>query len=209
MGGPYDHTYYEELRPDTGMADLVDRARDRLVARLVSRLASPGALLDVGCGRGDLLARFGDAWELHGVELSEEGLDRARARVPGARLAAADIQESLPFDGPFDAITMVNVLEHLERPDDALARLAGVQQPGGVLVVHLPTIGTPGQAARYESSYASDPTHVFRPSGRDVLGLLEAAGYMVRRSAWAPFVPFAIWSRLEWQCAFLAAAVRR
>ncbi|NND84051.1 MAG: class I SAM-dependent methyltransferase [Acidimicrobiia bacterium] len=209
MADPYDSAYYEELRPTAGMAAFVDGARDRLVASQVRRLASPGALLDVGCGQGDLLARFGDGWDLHGLERSEEGLRRARERVPTARLAAADVQEGLPFDGPFGAITMINVLEHLERPSAALAGLAAAQPAGGVLVVHLPTIGTPGQAQRYAGSYDSDPTHIFRPSGREVLGLLHDAGYDVRRHGWAPFRPFAVWSRVEWQCAFLAVAIRR
>ncbi|UCG40697.1 MAG: class I SAM-dependent methyltransferase [Acidimicrobiia bacterium] len=209
MPDPYDSAYYEELRPVTGIAAFVDRARDRLVASLISRHSPTGALLDVGCGQGDLLARFGNEWDLHGVERSEEGLRRARDRVPSATLAAADVQEGLPFPGPFEAITMVNVLEHLDRPEDALSNLAAAQAPGGVLVAHLPTIGTPGQARRYAGSYDSDPTHIFRPSGRDVLALIDHAGYHVVRFAWAPFLPFALWSKVEWQCAFLAVALRR
>lgn len=130
-------------------------------------------------------------------------------RIPEATLAAADIQDGLPFDGSFAAITMINVLEHLGRPMDALEHLAAAQEPGGVLVIHLPTIGTPGQARRYAGSYDSDPTHIYRPSGWEVLALLTKAGYQVRRYGWAPFRPFALWSRVEWQCAFLAVAVRR
>jgi SAM-dependent methyltransferase len=209
MPDPYGSAYYEELRPVTGMAAFVDRARDRLVASLISRHSPTWALLDVGCGQGDLLARFGQEWDLHGVERSEEGLRRARERVPSATLAAGDVQEGLPFPGPFEAITMVNVLEHLERPDAALAHLASAQPSGGILVVHLPTIGTEGQAHRYEASYASDPTHIFRPSGRDVIRLLDEAGYEVPRFGWAPFLPFALWSKVQWQCAFLAVALRR
>ena len=209
MSDPYESAYYEELRPASGVAGMVDAARDRLVAGQVRTLAGPGRLLDVGCGQGDLLARFDDRWDLHGLELSEEGLRRARAVMPHATLAAADIRHGLPFEGHFTAITMVNVLEHLDRPADALGHLAAAQRPGGVLVVHLPTSGTPGQARRYAGSYDSDPTHVYRPSGWEVLGLLATAGYDVRRYGWAPFRPFALWSRLEWQCAFLAVAVRR
>ena len=209
MSGPYDSAYYEELRPTSGIAAIVDRARDRLVARDVRRLATPGRLLDVGCGQGDLLARFDEQWDLHGLELSEEGLGRAADRIPHATLAAADVQDGLPFAGPFSAITMINVLEHLERPAEALGHLASAQPRGGVLVLHLPTIGTPGQARRYAGSYDSDPTHIYRPSGGDVLGLIGDAGYDVVRFGWAPFLPFAVWSRVEWQCAFLAVAIRR
>lgn len=207
---PYGSNYYEDLRPAAGLPAAVDALRDRLVVGLVQSLATPGRLLDIGCGRGDLLGRFDErTWQRHGVELSEEGLRLTRDRLPGATLAAADIQDGLPFDPPFDAITMVNVLEHLEHPAEALAHIASAQDPGGVLIVHLPTIGTPGQAHRYEQSYASDPTHVYRPSGATVVDLVQGHGYRTIRAAWAPFRPFWLWSRIEWQCAFLAVFVRR
>ncbi len=205
----YDSAYYEELRPSVGLARRVDELRDALVARVVRRHRPAGRLLDVGCGRGDLLARFGAGHHLHGIELSDSGLELAKDRLPDAVLRAGDIQEAIPFDGTFDAITAINVIEHLSRPDAALRNLASVQDPGALLVVHLPTIGNAGQRRRYSGSYDSDPTHVYRPSGDEVTGLVESVGYRRLFSAYAPFIPFRLWYRIPWQCAFLAAFERR
>lgn len=204
----YDSAYYEELRPSTGMARRVDELRDALVARVVRRHAPAGRLLDVGCGRGDLLVRFAASHDLHGIELSDAGLDLAKARLPKAALRAGDIQEAIPFDGRFDAITAINVIEHLSRPEAALRNLAALQDVDALLVVHLPTIGNDGQRKRYTGSYDSDPTHVYRPSGDEVTGLVESVGYRNLFTAYAPFIPFGLWGRIPWQCAFLAAFSR-
>lgn len=204
----YDSAYYEELRPSSGVARRVDELRDWLVARIVRRRVPHGRLLDVGCGRGDLLARFQGTHALHGIELSDAGLHLARERLPVAELRSADIQRTLPFSGRFEAITAVNVIEHLVDPAAAVANLAAAQPPGSVLVIHLPTIGNEGQRRRYMDSYDSDPTHVYRPSGVEVTALVEAAGYETLLSAYAPFLPFRVWAHVPWQPAFLAAFER-
>ncbi len=201
----YDSAYYEEMRPSAGIARRVDELRDRLVAGIVRRRAPRGRLLDVGCGRGDLLARFDGSHGLHGIELSDAGLELAQERLPHADLRSGDIQASIPFEGPFEVVTAINVIEHLSDPYAALANLAGVQERGALLVVHLPTIGNEGQRRRYMGSYDSDPTHVYRPSGDEVVALIESSGYQALLTAYAPFVPFRAWARIKWQCAFLAA----
>lgn len=206
-GVSYDRTYYEELRPGSGMARLVDEARDALVARIVRRGAAR-SVLDVGCGRGDLLARL-DGLRRSGIEISEAGLGLARARLPDAELAAGDIQDGSPLPGPFDAITAVNVLEHLDRPADGLAALAAVHRRGGILVVHLPVIGTTTQRWFYAGGYADDPTHVWRPSGPEARNRIEAAGYRHVRSAFAPFVPMGVFRHVPFHPAWLGVFARR
>lgn len=200
----YDSAYYEELRPSVGLARWVDEVRDGLVARVVRRRVPGGRLLDVGCGRGDLLARFDGSYELHGIELSDAGLELARGRLPDADLRSGDIQVSIPFEGPFDVITAINVIEHLVDPASALRNFGQLQDPGALLVVHLPTIGSVGQRRRYEGSYAKDPTHVYRPSGDELVRLVEPVGYDCLRRAYAPFIPFWAWANIKWQPAFLA-----
>jgi SAM-dependent methyltransferase len=205
----YDRTYYEGLRPHVGSARLVDEARDALVARIVRRAVPAGRVLDVGCGRGDLLSRFAGSHDVAGIEISRAGLRLAHDRLPSATLAAGDIEDGCPIPGPFEVVTAINVLEHLDRPADALANLAAVQPPGGLLVVHLPVVGNRVQARLYERGYADDPTHVWRPSAAEARATIEAAGYRHRHSTFAPLVPMGLWRHVPIHPAWLGVFARR
>ena len=108
-----------------------------LIEPYVPLLEGHGPVLDVGCGRGELLERLKAAGiEASGVD-SDAGM-AARARAAGLDVTVGDAiahLESLP-PGSLGAITAIHVIEHL--PADALVRffeLAHARlRPGGVLV---------------------------------------------------------------------------
>lgn len=103
-------------------------------------------VLDAGCGRGFYLnfTRALYPWaDVVGVELDRPLLPMARAAVPGARVACANLYH-LPFaDGAFDKIIFSEVIEHI--PDDgaALRELRRVLAPGGVLALTTPNANYP------------------------------------------------------------------
>ena len=98
---------------------------------------SPGRhprLLDVGCAAGFLLdeARK-QGWHVTGVELNE-----AMATVGRERLDLDIVTGSLddvPVTEPFDAVFMMNVLEHLASPRHVEGQLARLVRPGGILMI--------------------------------------------------------------------------
>jgi SAM-dependent methyltransferase len=101
----------------------------------------PGArVLEAGCGVGaqtvTLAARSPQA-RFTSIDVSAESLAAAAARVPGGNVEflRADIYD-LPFAaGAFDHAFVCFVLEHLDRPVEALRRVAGVVRPGGTVTV--------------------------------------------------------------------------
>ena len=147
-------------------------------------------------------------FEVSGTEISAAGLTEAKRLVPGGTFEAGDIEVALPFEGPFAVVTMINVLEHLSRPSAALANVAGGQRDGGLFVVHLPVIGNALQRRWYDSGYASDPTHIFRPSGSAVVEMVIDAGYRLISSGYAPFRPQWLMRHLPAHPAFLAVFER-
>jgi len=137
--GPYVHGY--SPRESERLHDQADT-----LAELLHRdTAYPAGslVLEAGCGVGaqtvTLAARSPQA-DFMSVDISSDSLRRASARVQGAGLRnvtflAADIF-SLPFpDGRFDHAFVCFVLEHLARPEAALAQLRRVLRPGGTLTV--------------------------------------------------------------------------
>jgi ubiquinone/menaquinone biosynthesis C-methylase UbiE len=114
--------------------------RSRMAAVLSLLDTGPGTLLDAGMGPGRLLEQLDRlGWTVHGVDLSPEMVEIARAHLPAARerLALGSI-EALPFpDETFDAVVATGVLEYATLPT-ALRELARVLRPGGRCVVSYP-----------------------------------------------------------------------
>lgn len=90
----------------------------------------PGSILDVGCGEGvvtERVARLTGATTV-GVDLGDDEMRAhwSEREARGLTFASASAYE-LPFeDGSFDCVCALEVLEHLERPRDALAEMARV-----------------------------------------------------------------------------------
>jgi 2-polyprenyl-6-hydroxyphenyl methylase/3-demethylubiquinone-9 3-methyltransferase len=98
--------------------------------------AAPGArVLDAGCGGGFLTNALAAAgYAAAGVDRSRASLAQARARdATGTASYHAGDLVGLPFpDGAFDAVCAMDVLEHIEALDRAVAELARVLRPGGL-----------------------------------------------------------------------------
>ncbi len=141
---------------------------------------APGArLLDVGAAYGFAVAEARRAgWQAWGLELS-----RAAARVAAAAGTPVLVAEAAraPFAaGSLDAVTLWDVLEHLPDPHAALAELARLLRPGGLLALSTGDVGS--LAARLSGSrwhLYSLPEHLFFFSRQSLRLLLGAHGLRV------------------------------
>lgn len=113
---------------------ILDAHRARLVGRLADELISldPGTVLDVGCGRGALLAALGAGGvRARGVEVHGAAVGEARARGLDVREGrAAPLDEE---DGAVEWVVLRHVLHHLEDPAGAVAEAWRVARVGVVL----------------------------------------------------------------------------
>lgn len=102
----------------------VHRHLQNLLVPLVRSL-SVRTVLEVGCGSGDnlaVLAGSGD-YALTGTDIAPAALDRARQRVPHARLQVLDIETQV-LPETFDLVMSLQVVEHLAEDRAALAHMA-------------------------------------------------------------------------------------
>src|SRR5277367_1920994 len=106
---------------------------DGLEIDLTERYGSGRDVLECGCGTGLLLERIARfARTAKGIDLSPGMLDKARAR-------GLDVREgsviALPFeDASFDVTCSFKVLAHVPEIGKALAEMARVTRPGGVVL---------------------------------------------------------------------------
>jgi 2-polyprenyl-3-methyl-5-hydroxy-6-metoxy-1,4-benzoquinol methylase len=134
---------YERFVPAAGQGQLIEL--EHLVRYgWASGLAAGRRILDAGCGVGygtAMLAGAG-ATEAVGVDVAPEAIEAAARTAPAnATFLTAEVH-ALPFDdGSFDLVVCFEVLEHLERQQEAIAELARVLAHGGVLAVSSPNRG--------------------------------------------------------------------
>lgn len=205
-GKLWHETYPEPLAPYIGFAmHKLER---------IDALVRPGrAVLDIGCGLGDVLHLVRDRFEeLHGIDPSEAMIETGLANLAERGVSHADIRhglaEALPYDGArFDAVITTDTYEHIDPAfrSAALREMRRVLAPGGQLILVTPSraiitlwavvdnvLTAPSQVrsggvrifAKPEKSY----TEVFC-SRRELVADLREAGFTVRRFERTSFYP--------------------
>jgi 2-polyprenyl-3-methyl-5-hydroxy-6-metoxy-1,4-benzoquinol methylase len=154
---------------------------DYLVGLLRSHGISGGRVLDVGAGYGFFLAALERAgYEAHGIEVSAHAVEQARGRTRAAVLQQG-AEEPFPFpDDHFDAITLLDVIEHLQDYGSTLASCRRCLRPGGKLfaiTLNAHSLARPLLGKRW--AWYQDPTHVHMFTARRLRQGLEAAGLEV------------------------------
>lgn len=149
----YESRYYDSLRDrsrGTSLKHLLaggeesDREREWLhdglyadVLAMLERHAPGRRVLDVGAGIGEFVSAAAEAgFEASGIEPSEEAAATARDR--GTDVATTDMAGLTGAEGSFDAVVLMNVLEHV--PDAALTlrQVHALLAAGGVCFVQVP-----------------------------------------------------------------------
>jgi SAM-dependent methyltransferase len=109
--------------------------------RAVRLLPPGGKVLDVGCAFGYGTRLIARTHEVQGVDASPAFIARARRAAPSIPFTLAPA-EALPFpDRSFDAVVLLDVLEHVAREGPVLAEVHRVLRPGGALILSVPHKG--------------------------------------------------------------------
>lgn len=174
-------TGYEELYQD--LEDTFRGTRDHVRALMADYLpdlqAVPGKgpVVDVGCGRGEMLEVLRDAdIESYGIDTNQVVVDRCQARGLDARAGDALVHLRQVPEGSVRAVTSFHLVEHLSL--DTLVGLIEAAlvalKPGGILILETPN---PTNVNVGAASFYLDPTHIKPVHPQFLQFLLLARGF--------------------------------
>jgi 2-polyprenyl-3-methyl-5-hydroxy-6-metoxy-1,4-benzoquinol methylase len=141
---------------------------------------NPGSrLLDVGCGIGNFAVEMKAlGWDVQGIEIDAQAAERARER--GLQVVTGSFPEVADqLRGPYDAVTMNQVIEHMADPGPALRCARDLLKPGGLLVIWTPW--RDGLAARIFGPYwfaLEQPRHYVLFTKRHLMRMAEKSGFI-------------------------------
>lgn len=157
-----------------------------LLRRRLRAMPAGLRLLDLGAAGGHLGRAVRDRCAfLAGVEPDAALPPSAREGYDDWR--AADALHCGDWSAPFDVVVCADVLEHLSRPEELLARVRGWLRGGGTLLVSLPNVANVTVRAAllvgrftYDERGILDRTHLRFYTRRTAAELLAQEGFAVR-----------------------------
>lgn len=145
--------------------------------------------LDVGCGLGYIpkfLKNLG--YSVAGFDVSKYAITKAKELLPDCQFITHNIQESFPFTSRFNLITCFEVLEHLEKPIDAIANCYNALDSRGIFIATTPNKYCPIRILKRDT----DATHISIKSIRAWTDIFEQFNWVSLKILCIQFVPFLI-----------------
>jgi len=132
----WNAVHREGAKYDAIAVDPESRRRAEVVLEWLRRLGlkSP-RILEVGCGSGWLSERLAAFGTVTAVDLADEVIARARARLPHIAFHAGDFTQLELPDASFDVVVCLETLSALPHQAPFVAHLARVTRPGGYLLL--------------------------------------------------------------------------
>lgn len=132
----YKREYWRQYRKEQ-----IGTARENVYQHVLVQLGrirpSRGVLVDVGCGAGSFLAlSAAEGWQGIGFDPSSEAV--AHAQAIGIQADVLFWPPSPLSDESADAVTFINVLDHLSDPFEALSEAWRILRPKGLLYIRVP-----------------------------------------------------------------------
>lgn len=110
-------------------------------ARATLDLPAGSRVLDLGCAFGFGTRLLTGRYQAHGHDLSGAYIEKARRTVPGARFTCGPA-DRVPYPNEyFDAVILLDVLEHVPSEESVMSEVARLLRPGGKLILSVPNTG--------------------------------------------------------------------
>lgn len=139
-------------------------------------------VLEIGCAIGAASALLAErGFQVVATDVSEYAVKHAKKIVPGVRFEQMDIETTKKFPSTFDLIFSFEVIEHLEKHEQAIANMYRMAKKGGTVICSTP----------FPYGYVFiDKTHVNVRHPYDWVRIFKRAGFKKVETKQVGFIPF-------------------
>lgn len=149
LGTYYKNEYYGKGKQK--FSNLIEKwtiSRNLKLAQSIAKLLKdrkteqtrPLRVLDIGCGRGNLLKAFSHmGFECHGIERAEFPDEPDESSI---NIHRNSLEKEKFDDDYFDIVILWHVLEHLSNPTDIVGEIHRILNRSGILVIAVPNFGS-------------------------------------------------------------------
>lgn len=155
------------------------RSSARIALRKINRLAKAGKLLEIGPATGFFMDEARNCgWDVYGLESSLWAAKYARDNL-GLKIFEKIEDLEIQTSGQFDAVVLLDVLEHLPAPKDFLEFLRKKLKPNGILCISTPDIESLASDILKAKWWGINRSHLYYFSKRTLFSMLDSAGFNV------------------------------
>jgi SAM-dependent methyltransferase len=172
-------TELHESATESGTHFIDVASRDHAISELKRALGTKSvSIMEVGCSAGHLLADMRRSLPnatLTGGDYTLGTLVKLGEKMPGIPLVRFNLAVSPLPSNTYDAMVLLNVLEHIEDDAAATGHIARMLKPGGVAVIEVPA------GPELFDDYDRQLQHFRRYTLRSICGVVEQSGLVVER----------------------------
>lgn len=106
--------------------------------KIVSHVPKSSVLLDIGCGTSAAFLKFISPSIKSGIGIDFKVKNQVLGNIETVQVR---LDKCLPFeDSSFEVVTMLAVLEHIQKEQDILREIYRILVPGGKLILTVPSV---------------------------------------------------------------------
>ena len=161
----YENDYFQKVKDPDGKIRILAKERSKKILdfkhinkffKTENMISKNLKILDVGCAFGWFLSILPRRWKKFGLDVSAYALSYAKKY---AKVYKADFTKFT--DKEFDIITMIHVIEHLDKPEIFIKKARSLLKKNGLLIIETPDFDS-AMARKYGVKFRlfHDPTHI-------------------------------------------------
>ncbi len=173
----YGSQYYQ-MHTESGALEKRMKMYDIEVGA-IEKLRAGGKILDVGCGGGYFMSRFGNSWEKYGTEFNPVAAAEASKNF-NLNVRVGALPELGYESNYFDVANLRGVIEHFQDPYSYLQEAYKILKPGGLIAINTPNIGSLCAKIYKEKFRLVTPLyHIYYFSTQTMTEMLKKAGFKI------------------------------